>query len=334
MVRILGIIMKVCIVGTGMIAHEVAKALRSEATEIEITAVCSHSNREKAEEMAREYNISKAYTDYNDLLHNDDADFVYLGVVNTAHFSYAHQALMAGRNVIVEKPFTTTVEEAQTLAAIARERHLWLFEAITTLHLPNFQLAQELLPRIGQVRIIQANYSQYSSRYNRYLCGDVAPAFNPKLGGGALNDLGIYNINAIVGLFGKPVKSQYYANRGFNGVDTSGILVIQYPTAMAVCICAKDSTSPSGITIQGEKGTLTIPSAPNTVAKVTLTINGTTEEWQKNKYASRLVHEFKDFEHIWLSHDVDAMNHYLDTYVEVMEVLTNHSNFSINNIHA
>lgn len=326
--------MKLCIVGTGMIANEVANALRSEAPEIEITAVCAHSNREKAEEMARKYNIPKVYTDYDELLHNDDADFVYLGIVNTAHFSYAHQALLAGRNVIVEKPFTTTVEEARTLAAIAHERHLWLFEAITTLHLPNFQLAKELLPRIGTIRIIQANYSQYSSRYNRYLSGDVAPAFNPKLGGGALNDLGIYNLNAVVGLFGKPTKCQYYANRGFNGVDTSGILIMQYPTAMAVCISAKDSASPSGITVQGEKGTLTIPSAPNAVEKVTLCVNGKTEEWQENQYASRLVHEFKDFEHIWLTHDIDAMNHYLDTSVEVMEVLTNHSNFSIDNIHA
>ncbi len=326
--------MKLCIVGTGMIANDVANALRSEAPEIEITAVCAHSNREKAEEMARKYNIPKVYTDYDELLHNDDADFVYLGIVNTAHFSYAHQALMAGRNVIVEKPFTTTVEEARTLAAIARERHLWLFEAITTLHLPNFQLAKELLPRIGTIRIIQANFSQYSSRYNRYLSGDVAPAFNPKLGGGALNDLGIYNLNAVVGLFGKPMKCQYYANRGFNGVDTSGILIMQYPTAMAVCISAKDSASPSGITVQGEMGTLTIPSAPNAVEKVRLNINGKTEEWQENKYTCRLVHEFKDFERIWLSHDVETMNHYLDTSVEVMEVLTNHSNFSIDNIHA
>lgn len=313
--------MKLCIVGTGMIANEVAKALRSEAPEIEITAICAHSNKAKAEEMAKAYHIPKVYTDYAELLRDDNADFVYLGIVNTAHFSYARQALLAGRNVIVEKPFTTTVEEARTLASLARERHLWLFEAITTLHLPNFRLAKELLPRIAPIRIIQANYSQYSSRYDRYLSGDVAPAFNPELGGGALNDIGIYNINAVVGLLGKPLTAQYYANRGFNGVDTSGVLIMQYPSATAVCISAKDSTSPSGITIQGEKGILTIPSPPNAATKVTLTINGKTEEWQENQYASRLVHEFKDFERIWLSHDVTAMTQSLNTSIDVMEVL-------------
>lgn len=313
--------MKICIVGTGKIANEVAGALRKEAPEIDITGVFAHSNKANAEKLADTFGIPNVYTDYEQLLREDDADFLYLGIVNTAHYEYARKALEAGRNVIAEKPFTTTYKEAETLAELARSKSLWIFEAITTLHFPNYQTVRELLPKIEPIRIVQCNYSQYSSRYDRYLNGDVAPAFNPDLGGGALNDLNIYNINAVVSLLGLPKFVHYYANRGFNGVDTSGLLVMQYDGSTVVCTAAKDSFSDSNITIQGEKGTITIPSAPNEISKVVLTTRNDSTIWNNNKYDSRLVHEFKDFERIWENNDRKVMDSYLDTSLEVMKVL-------------
>ena len=65
--------------------------------------------------------------------------------------------------------------------------------------------------------------------FERYLQGDIAPAFNPKLGGGAMNDLNVYNINIVIGLFGEPLTTAYYANRGHNGIDTSGTMVLLIP---------------------------------------------------------------------------------------------------------
>lgn len=313
--------MKICVIGSGKIANEVVVALRKEAPEIGITAVYAHSNRANAEKLAHEYDIPTVYTDYAKLLREDTSDFVYIAVVNTAHYDYARWALLAGRNVIVEKPFTSTFAEAAELAALARGGKLWLFEAVTTLHLPNYMLVKELMDKIAPIRILQCNYSQYSSRYDRYLKGDVAPAFNPNLGGGALNDLNVYNVNVVAGLLGLPKSMHYYANRGFNGIDTSGVFVMKYDGSVAVCTAAKDSASPSSVIIQGEKGTIVIPSAPNEVKKVVLTADGSVQEWQNNKYASRLVHEFKDFERIWQSGDYDSMNRYLETSLTVMQVL-------------
>ncbi len=313
--------MKLSIIGTGKIAHEVIKALRGEAPDIEILSIYAHSNKSKADEMAGQYGISNVYTDYERLLKQDNADFIYIGLVNSAHYEYAKEALLTGRNVILEKPFTSTYQEAVELATMARERKLWLFEAVTTLHLPNYKHAKDLLKQVEPVRIVRCNYSQYSSRYDRYLKGDVAPAFDPQLGGGALNDLNIYNINAVVSLFGKPVSTQYFANRGFNGVDTSGILIMQYPGFIAECTAAKDSESPSSVVVQGENGTIIIPSAPNEMSKVVLLKNNASVVYQDNKYTSRLVHEFKDFEQIWEHKDYDAMNHYLDISLAVMQVV-------------
>ena len=108
-----------------MRANEVAKALRAEAPEIDITAVCAHSNRTKAEALAHDYDIPKVYDDYDEMLREDDADFVYLGLVNTAHYSYARRALQAHRNVIVEKPFTYYIAAAWRGAGVFPTDESW-----------------------------------------------------------------------------------------------------------------------------------------------------------------------------------------------------------------
>ena len=92
-------------------------------------------------------------------------DAVYLGIVNQMHAFYAEKALLAGRNVINEKPFTSTVKEAEKLVRLAREKHLFLLEAITLLHFPNYHWIQEHLKDLGKITMVQANFSQYSSRY-------------------------------------------------------------------------------------------------------------------------------------------------------------------------
>ena len=76
--------MKISIIGTGMIATEVIKMLRNEAKGIEITSIFSHSNKEKAMTLAKENDIDHVYTDYAQLLKEDDADFVYIATLTCA----------------------------------------------------------------------------------------------------------------------------------------------------------------------------------------------------------------------------------------------------------
>ncbi len=95
-------------------------------------------------------------------------------------------------------------------------------EAITNQYLKNFQGIKEAVKKIGTLKIIECNYSQYSSRYDAFKEGTILPAFNPKMGGGALMDINIYNIHLVVGLLGKPERVQYYANIE-RDIDTSGI---------------------------------------------------------------------------------------------------------------
>lgn len=312
--------MKLGIAGSGGIVTEVLKALQ-EVDEVQVTAIFvrPHSH-EKGEALAGQYGIPSIYTDYAEFLHSADIDFAYIGLINSAHFSYARDALLAGKNVIVEKPFASNLKEVEQLAGLAQSKKLFLFEAVSLLHMPNYAKLKELLPLIGRITMVQANYSQYSSRYDKYLAGEVLPAFDPALSGGSLYDINIYNLNLIIGLFGRPEAVSYTANIGFNGIDTSGIALLQYKYFPAVAIGAKDSDSPSGCTIQGEKGWIRCDGVPGELNSVELCLRKQEpQHYALNAYSHRLAHEFKDFADIFAANDLAARDRCLAISLQVAE---------------
>jgi len=314
--------MKLAILGTGFIVKEGALPALKEVPEIEVTAIFARpTGRERAEKLAAQYEIGRVYTDYDELLASDEIDFVYVGLTNSVHYEYAKRALLAGKNVIMEKPFASTAAETEELVELALTRHLYIFEAVTLLHCPNFHFIRKTLPELGRIRAVTANYSQYSSRYDRYLKGEVLPAFDPELSGGALYDINIYNLNFIVGLFGAPLDASYTPNLGFNGIDTSGILFLKYPDFPATALGAKDADSPGFITIQGEKGWLRVLGAPNELQAVEVSLHGTktTTRCELNCYSHRMVHEFLEFAEIFSEQDFDTMKKGLEVSLAVMK---------------
>ena len=272
--------------------------------------------------IAERYSIEKVYTDYDELLSSDEIDTVYVGLINSVHYEYAKRALLAGKDVILEKPFTTSAEETEERANIARENGRFLFEAITNRHSAVYEMIKEKLPEIGRIRMAMGNYSQYSSRYDRYKKGDVAPAFDPAAFGGALNDLGIYNLSLVVSILGVPVSSHYDANIGFNGVDISGVVTMIYDDFIVTLSVAKDSDSPCYFTIQGEDGYLRIPGKPNEAEKLEVwTRKNGLEEFSPTPDKNRLVREFVDFAKMQRENDRDRMLSELDMTVKVMRTL-------------
>ena len=305
--------MKLAFIGTGKIVHDALGAVKEEA-QIEKTAVFARPRSlEKAQALAREHNIGEVWTDYDELLQKTQADTVYIGLINSAHYPYAKKALQQGKNVILEKPFTPFLTEAEELMALAKERDLCIFEAITVLHSDIIREMEKNLPRLGRLRMALCNYSQYSSRYDDYLLGKAAHAFDPEYYGGALYDINVYNIHYCLTLLGTPKEAAYHANFGFNGIDTSGTLVLTYPSFCAVCTGAKDSDSPCFIQIQGEKGWMRLEGKPNSPARlVTVYVNeadGTlvrdasgamvrstlTETYEPRPVPHRMTQEFLDF---------------------------------------
>lgn len=254
--------MKVGIVGNGMIVPIAIEAMLR--AEIEVTTLWCR-NGSKGKPIVEKYHIQNQYTDYQVFLGDDSFDTVYIGLTNTLHYQYAKDAILAGKHVIVEKPFTVSVTEAKELQALALKYGCMLFEAILSRYSQNYEHLREELPKIGNIKLIQANFSKYSSRYDKFRKGIMTPTFDKACGGGALMDLNVYNIHFVVGLFGMPKKVQYYPNLAENGVDTSGILIMVYPNFQAVCTAAKDSSSDPFVIIQGEEGTIVYPERPGYV---------------------------------------------------------------------
>ena len=256
------------------------------------------------------------------MLKNEEIDTIYIGVNNQLHYRFGKKALESGFHLIMEKPFTSNYEQACRLKQIAEEKHLMIFEAISTIHNPNFLKIRELLGEIGDVRIVTVNYTQYSSRYDAFKRGEILPAFDYTKSGGALMDLNIYNIHFIVSLFGEPNQVSYIANID-KGIDTSGILTLEYDDFKAVSIAAKDCDAPFTNCIEGDEGCIYTSSPLFTL---------TDFYYRKNKMepvhydltgdAHRMKHEFIHFLDMFNNKDYEKMSEYLEHSLRVMKVIT------------
>ena len=312
--------MKLGILGAGMIVREFLPWLTGPESPFQVDALCStERSADAARGLCEKYGVSRHTTSFEELL--SWVDVVYIAVPNILHVKYARAALEAGRHVIVEKPMAPTAAQAEELAELARSKKLFLFEAVTTQYQENYAKIREMLPRIGAVTMVQCNFSQYSSRYNDFCEGHIWPSFDPACAGGALMDLGVYNVSYVVGLFGAPNKLHYAANIT-NNIDTSGVLTLEYRTFKAVSVNAKDSSSPARYIIQGTRGYILQKSTANYCGGVTFhPYEGKEEHFNLSEGRPRQAAEFHAFARAIESGDQELCSSMLDTSVAVAHVL-------------
>lgn len=313
--------MKIGIVGNGMIVgmflHDTALVEHAE-----IVALCVRPHSlEKGNQIAKKHQIPLVETNYDSFLNNPEIETVYVGIANLVHYEYAKKALIAGKHVILEKPFTVNSQEAKELAALAREKNLFLWEAFIIPYLPPYSTVKNSVSRVGNIKLVQCNYSKISSRYTQYLSGIILPAFDLSLAGGALYDLNIYNLHFTIGLFGKPKAAHYYPTKGYNGVDTSGVAVLEYENFSAVCCAAKDSTSPSGFVIQGDTGTLQGEDSVSTLSKIIFADKNSEEVLATFDGDMKLSYELTEFIRQFQEKDYVSCYKMLDHSVAVTEVV-------------
>lgn len=312
--------MKLAVLGTGKIVQEFLPMIQ-QVTDVELVALLSTPRSlDKAKEMQVQYHIQEVYTDYETLLGNATIDTVYVALPNHLHYQYTKAALLQGKNVICEKPFTLNAQQLQELIQIATEKRLILLEAITNQYLNNFLQIKKDLAQLGKIKIVECNYSQYSSRYDAFKEGKILPAFDPQKGGGALMDINIYNIHFVVGLFGKPEKVQYLANIE-RDIDTSGILVLDYGAFKAVCIGAKDSTAQIRSVIQGTDGSIEVLGATNEMPRYERRSKTEIEAVNVNLDKHRMYQEFEKFTEVIDQKDLAFALEQLNHSLTVMQVV-------------
>ena len=311
--------MKLGIVGTGMIAQMVGPNLASWG--VEATAVAGTPNTvEQINDLADRLGAAGRYTDYHDLIADPGVDTVYVAVPTFLHYAVSEAALLAGKDVVCEKPLASNYEEAARLAEVARREGRFLWEAVVTTRQPNFRLVRdELLPRIGTVKQAFVNYSQYSSRYDAFCAGEVLPAFDPAKAGGAIMDLGLYTLTYTIGLFGEPMAAKYLANIE-RGIDTSGVAILEYDGFRAVNLCSKDCGAPCVCQVQGTDGYIVSNSQPNLCGPVTLHLNDGTEEVYDRSLPVMWEGEFREFVRQQGAGDLDECYRQLDESLLVSRI--------------
>lgn len=311
--------MRIGTIGTGTIVETFLSAVAN-VQGAECVAIYSR-RKETGKALADKFKIDKVYTDLDSMLEDGNIDFIYVASLNSLHYEHSLRALQKSKNVICEKPFTSTLNEVEDLIKLAKEKKLMLFEAITTIHLPNYQLIKENVKRLGKLRMVQCNYSQYSRKYNQFLAGETPNVFNPKFSGGALQDINIYNLHFVMNMFGVPETVNYIANKHPNGIDTSGVLVLTYPGFICECVGCKDTQSMNFVLIQGEKGYLHVANGANGCRQFTVCVDSEETFINEQKSTNNLYYEVLDFEDIYSSQDFKRCYDLLDYSHSVVKIV-------------
>ena len=211
--------MKVGIIGAGHIAEKAAATLAA-MEDMECLAIGSRSE-EKARAFAGKFGIPRAYGSYADVFADPDVDLVYIAVPHSCHFAVARDAILAGKPCLVEKSFMLNSVEAAGIIGLAREKGVFVAEAMWTRYMPVRTMAREILESgiIGKPVMLTASLSYNVSEKERVL--------SPELGGGVLLDLGVYVLNFVRMYCSSPIRNlSTTCIKAPSGVDASEVVTL------------------------------------------------------------------------------------------------------------
>jgi predicted dehydrogenase len=241
------------IVGTGRIAELFSSGLGT-LDRARLFAVASRDiDTAKAFQSAWDFQI--AYGSYAELYDDPDVEIIYIATPHAFHFQNAKDALLAGKHVLCEKPFTLNARQARELAGIAHSRKLFLMEAMWNRFQPWYGQVKKILDHgeLGTLHHFKADLSFH------FPFDPEHRLYNPHLGGGALLDLGVYPISLASLVFGKPARLQCEIHRCETGVDDQVSAILSYSAgATAEVACSTRFTSKNNATLHGSKGFLEI----------------------------------------------------------------------------
>ena len=206
--------MKWGILATGTIARKFASTINQLSSEGEILTAVGSRSLDSARAFADQFSIPTCYGSYEQLAADPEVEVIYVATPNTLHYENCKLCLKHGKHVLCEKPFTTTPSEAEALYRLADEKHLFIMEALWTRMLPSYMKLRELIGRIAPVQSITCQYGFVAegARKDR--------KFNAQLGGGALLDIGIYNLGFLQHVMGMEPSA----------IETESVHISEYGT--------------------------------------------------------------------------------------------------------
>lgn len=242
------------LIGPGRFASEFAEEL-VQSPRSRLVAVASRELA-KADEFASRFGFETAYGSYEELFADPGVDLVYIVVPHVFHAEIAKAALAAGKAVLCEKPLTVDPATTKDLIAYAKEKGVFLMEAMKTGFLPAIQCAKDWIEsgKIGEPRLARADFC---------FSGPTDPKdrlMNPELGGGAVLDVGIYPLYLTRLLLGEVSKISATGTLTSTGVEDSASIVTQHDSgSSAAMTCSFRTDDAMSAVIYGTEGSILLP---------------------------------------------------------------------------
>jgi predicted dehydrogenase len=192
----------------------------------------------------------RVHQSYVDLLDDDDVHAVYISLANHQHSEWVTRSLRAGKHVLCEKPLGITASDVREMYDVAHSVNRQLVEATWVRWHPRFRRATSLAATgaIGDVLHVESAFTSMSDMSDNY-------RLHPEMGGGALLDVGCYQIHSWVAMFGPAVDvSVHSVSRkiGETGIDiTTRAEVSLDMYATAACVSSFQMPSTQVLTIRG-----------------------------------------------------------------------------------
>lgn len=307
--------MKWAVLGTGVIANEMAQALQKNGKNIYAVANRTH---QKAVDFAKKYQIGKVYDEMNDVFTDPEVDVIYITTPHNTHIEFMKKAIANGKHILVEKSITLNSSELDEAAALADEKGVVIGEAMTIYHMPVYKKLREILDsgKLGKVNLITMNFGSFKEydMKNRF--------FNRNLAGGAMLDIGVYALSFIRWFMDeKPDQLLSQVKPAPTGVDEqAGLLLMNGEGQMASVMLSLHSKQPKRGMISCEKSYIEIMEYPRAwEAVITYTDSGETEVIREGENADALAYELADMERA-IAGDAEVMH--LDYTKDVMDMMT------------
>ena len=304
------------IIGLGKIANKLASdlLLSNHAT---LHGVASRS-LEKAKAFGEKYQSAKYYSSYEELADDPEIDVIYVATPHTFHFENTMMCLKKGKGVLCEKPMGMNSHQVNTMLKEAKARDLFLMEGIWTRFIPATEKVLELIEQkqIGEVNFIRADFG---------FKGDSnleGRAYNKKLGGGSLLDIGIYPVYLSLLTLGMPTDIQAMARMTASNVDAYCSMLFDYEnSAKAILESTIEAKTPTEAYIYGSEGTIKLHSRFHHAKKITLSQNTKETVYDIEYTGNGYFHEIEEVNSCLLKGQKESAKLPLDLSLNLIHLL-------------
>ena len=308
--------LKWAVLGTGVIAHQMAQALQSMGR-----TLYGVGNRtyEKAVAFGEKYHVEKVFDTYDDAINDPEVDVIYITTPHNTHYPLMKKALEQGKHLFVEKSITLNSRELSEMVALAKEKNVVMAEAMTIWHMPLYKKLWEIISsgKLGKVQMITVNFGSFKEydMKNRF--------FNMNLAGGALLDIGVYALSIVRSFMNsKPDQILSQMKPSPTGSDEQATILLRNSDGqMATVALTMHSKQPKRSMISCEKGYIEIMEFPRADKAVIVDAEtGEREEILAGETANALRYEIEDMEADVLEGQISTLK--LEESCDVMDIMT------------